>query len=439
MTTLRIFLSYAPTDASFAIQLTIDLHEAGVEVIKERTDLDDMAFEEFVAQELPQCQHLIVVQTPEALQSPRVRAVVESALRRMQAGQMIGVSRVIAPTLNGVGAGVVPQTWANTAEFDASQDYPRALARLCLHLGLGTNDDHDAPPPVSSKPPLVLPDPNEIGKKSAGAPLQAQMPDGIDHPSRPHKYPPDPNGMEKKLPVAGPLYIQRSAGEDRPLRALRYPHMQLRRRLFLLSLAMVLVLVVAGVTVFISRNLTHGQSLPSTSRSASTPTSIATTHTPIPTATQQQPQPTPTPTPQPTPTPTPTPTPQPPTPTPTTTPHIANTLPIPLVHCTSTGQFCTPPFETPPIKTNSLLQIEYLVTHACSSIRLHIFVDAKEVRVTEFLGWPGEPLPLSTGILDLRPVASGQHVLAVEAEGRSGGCNYGHLSFWEGTLLIYTL
>jgi hypothetical protein len=355
MTKLRIFVSYNATDAVFATQLITDLRHTEVEVITASTeaveieqganptppDLDDTAFEEVVAEKLPQCQHLIVIQTPAALQSRRVQTVVDAALKQVQAGQMKEVLRVIAPMPNGAQTQTVPPGWANTPEFDASQDYPRALARLCLHLGLGTNEVHDVPPPpASSIAPLVLLDPNEIGKKSpVSEPSHAQTPGGIDHPSRPHRYPSDPNGTEKQSAVAGgTLQAQRSAGEDRPLRALRYPRLKLRRRLFFLSLAMMLVLVVAGVTVFIDRSLTHGQSLPNTSKPTSTSTSIVAIHTPIPTATQQQLQPTPTPAPTPTPTPqspATTPMPQPPTPTPRPIPTPTPQPIPPHVPCTS--------------------------------------------------------------------------------------------------------
>jgi len=111
------------------------------------------------------------------------------------------------------------------------------------------------------------------------------------------------------------------------------------------------------------------------------------------------------------------------------------------VHCTSTGQLCNPPFETP-VKTGSVLKIEYVVPGHCSSIRLHIFVDGKEVTTTGFLGWPGASgqfasLPIDTGILDLSPVTPGQHVLALQAEGQVGGCNSGQLIAWGGTVRTY--
>src|SRR5216110_1562847 len=127
MNVMRIFVSYETTDAAFATQLMTDLRGAGAEVITDNVGLEDTTFEQFLSEQLPQCQHLIVVQTPAALQSPRVRAVVDNALKLLQEGQMTAVLRVLAPDLNGVKVQAVPLRWAGTREFGASRDYPRVL------------------------------------------------------------------------------------------------------------------------------------------------------------------------------------------------------------------------------------------------------------------------------------------------------------------------
>jgi hypothetical protein len=303
MTVLRIFVSYEATDAAFATQLLTDLQAAGVEIITESRGLDDAAFRQFLHQELSQCQYLIVVQTPEALQAPRVQAAVERALQQVQAGQMKGVLRVLAPLSDGVQAHTVPSSWSTTPEFDARLDYSRALARLCLYLGVSTNEVHDIPPPpVSPVPPLVLPDPDGTGRTS---------------------------------PVATTSHAQRPVGEDRPHRPLG--HIRHPWRLFLLTLVMLLILAVAGVA------LTHAQSFsnrpvtsvhtptrtvtqgPATSGPTATqgpatsgPTP-ATTQAPAPSGPTVVPAPTPTPVP-PTRAPAPTPTPISPTRVPTPTP-----------------------------------------------------------------------------------------------------------------------
>ena len=132
----RIFVSYETTDAAFATQLMTDLREVGTEVITDNIGLEDATFEQFLSEQLPLCQHLIVVQTPVALQSPRVRAVVDSALKQVQEGQMTAVLRVLAPDPNGVEVQAVPLRWASTPEVCQSMRTDRTSSidgRVSLH------------------------------------------------------------------------------------------------------------------------------------------------------------------------------------------------------------------------------------------------------------------------------------------------------------------
>jgi len=112
------------------------------------------------------------------------------------------------------------------------------------------------------------------------------------------------------------------------------------------------------------------------------------------------------------------------------------------VQCTSQGEICEPAFSVS-IDTRSILQVKYIVPNHCSPLRLYIYVDGVLVKDTGLLGWPGatgefSSLPLDTGFIDLGPVSSGRHTLALKAEGRSGGCNNGYLMAWEGTLIVRT-
>jgi hypothetical protein len=109
--------------------------------------------------------------------------------------------------------------------------------------------------------------------------------------------------------------------------------------------------------------------------------------------------------------------------------------------CTKPGQHCMPRF-TVDLVTGDSPQMQYLVPGHCSSIRLHIYFDGEQVQTTTFLGWPGaggafSSLPLKTDVIALGPVGPGRHTLALEAEGKIGGCNAGQLSHWEGKLLLF--
>jgi hypothetical protein len=343
MTILRIFVSYDPIDAVFATQLITDLQYAGAEVITDRmgtsptpTDVDDTMFEQFLNEELPRCQQLIVVQTPEALQSPRMRAIVDAALKHVQASQMTGVLRVVAPTLNVTEVQDMPPMWDTTPEFDASLDYPRALVKLRLHLGLSdTNEIPNAPPPATSIShivPLVL---TAIGNLFSVAHLfHAQRPATQDRPLHPLKYPPDLKGTGNKFSRfsgADSSHAQRSNAKNHLLRPNRYPHVPRRSQYILLLFAIALILGITSVTIVIQQTSIRAQSNANT-HLAKIHTPIPTTHAtttntstqaPAPTATQAPPRQAPAPAPTATQAPsrqTPTPTLVPPTKAPTPTP-----------------------------------------------------------------------------------------------------------------------
>lgn len=114
------------------------------------------------------------------------------------------------------------------------------------------------------------------------------------------------------------------------------------------------------------------------------------------------------------------------------------------VNCTSEpDQLCSPPYSTT-VDTKRFLKIEY-INRNCSSIRLFIFVDNKKIKTTQWLGWThtaifASPpqLPPTTGIIDLGSVTSGQHALALQAQGMISGCNEGSIASWTGTVSIYT-
>lgn len=109
-----------------------------------------------------------------------------------------------------------------------------------------------------------------------------------------------------------------------------------------------------------------------------------------------------------------------------------------FIICKSKGQRCTPAFSTQ-IDTGSRLQVRYFVSNRhCSSIRAHISVDGTLKATTPFLGWPGGPPPLDTGLVDLGAVSPGRHVLSIQAEGQRGGCNRGELHSWGGRATVVT-
>ena len=81
------------------------------------------------------------------------------------------------------------------------------------------------------------------------------------------------------------------------------------------------------------------------------------------------------------------------------------------------------------LQTLGALELEYTAapTH-CSDVRMHFLVDGVERAVSAFLT-PGA----SSGFFNVGPVSAGAHTVALQAEGRVGGCNTGALAGWGGT------
>ena len=84
------------------------------------------------------------------------------------------------------------------------------------------------------------------------------------------------------------------------------------------------------------------------------------------------------------------------------------------------------------VVTTGVLLVEYTAaaTH-CSDVRMHFLIDGVERALSGFLT-PGA----SSGSFDVGPVTPGAHTVALQAEGRVGGCNTGQLSGWGGTSTI---
>ena len=75
----------------------------------------------------------------------------------------------------------------------------------------------------------------------------------------------------------------------------------------------------------------------------------------------------------------------------------------------------------------------------CSDIRVHFKLDNVEFLLTAWLGYESRTpvLPLHSDVIVLQNVSAGNHILTLQPEGRPGGCNYGNLYAWDGTLLLF--
>jgi hypothetical protein len=75
----------------------------------------------------------------------------------------------------------------------------------------------------------------------------------------------------------------------------------------------------------------------------------------------------------------------------------------------------------------------------CSDIRVHYSVDGVPKGTTDWLGYVDRipNLPLSTDIISIDSLASGEHTLTLRPEGRVSGCNTAGIAAWGGTIQLY--
>ncbi len=194
MTLPRVFVSHNSFDTSlavhpFATRLIKDLRASGAEVVAGLLSASDDEYVQHLNQVLPTCQWMILIQTPEALRSLRVQMEVNTALNLLNQKRMKGVLAVIAAPYD---SGEFPPTWSKFKSFDATQDYPRALTRLLLELGLPEPNSEtqtsasrvsspSSPPETKSTPDLK--DLRANGAEDEPVPLSGQPP----RPKNSHK------------------------------------------------------------------------------------------------------------------------------------------------------------------------------------------------------------------------------------------------------------
>lgn len=97
------------------------------------------------------------------------------------------------------------------------------------------------------------------------------------------------------------------------------------------------------------------------------------------------------------------------------------------------GELTSSSFDVP-ITTTGLLELRYQAPSVhCGSLKLHAYVDRREVAISA----PVAPNQ-RTDYLSLGPVQPGSHLVSVRAEGLVGGCNTGRVTSWGGKGTIWT-
>ena len=144
MSSARVFVSYMclgdEAGARVGKQLLNDIRATGTEAVADHETITDERFMPFILRELPQCGRLIVVQTPQALQSWRVQSTLSLASTLMSRQQLQAI-RVIATPSADIAE---PPLWTALASFDADVDYLRMREKIFLVLGLTQLDASDS-------------------------------------------------------------------------------------------------------------------------------------------------------------------------------------------------------------------------------------------------------------------------------------------------------
>ncbi|HEY7833299.1 MAG TPA: SUMF1/EgtB/PvdO family nonheme iron enzyme [Ktedonobacterales bacterium] len=123
----RIFVSYSSQDRPSAQRLVTDLKAAGAEVWWDVSGIDEGDFIAKINDALRHCQWFVLVLTPNAIASQWVNDEMNAALNRRKQGFILGVLPLLAAQCL---PGSIPPLWDALHRYDATSDYPAALASL---------------------------------------------------------------------------------------------------------------------------------------------------------------------------------------------------------------------------------------------------------------------------------------------------------------------
>ncbi len=153
----RVFVSYNTGQAhykheQFATRLIQDLRAAGADVTTDGGSISDATFVQTMNKEFPTCRWFVLVESPEALQSPRIQMMVNTALNLVAQRSMNGAFRVLTEATQ---QHEVPPTWTRLRTFDASYRYEPAVEQLLTALQLKANRTHSTVSSMQSLPSRV--------------------------------------------------------------------------------------------------------------------------------------------------------------------------------------------------------------------------------------------------------------------------------------------
>lgn len=132
---VRVFLSHASEDTTFTKRLEGDLSHAGAAIWVDYNDIPHGDFLRRINDGLSQCNWLVLVVSPAALNPDKdvFRQEVFTALGMIRTKEMHGVIPIVAEAFD---IRDMPPLWRNLERYDATQDYIAALRGLLRALEL---------------------------------------------------------------------------------------------------------------------------------------------------------------------------------------------------------------------------------------------------------------------------------------------------------------
>lgn len=130
---VRVFVSHSHKDDEFTARLVTDLRAAGVDVWVDTADIKHDDFIKRINEGLRGRQWLILIMTPDSLQSEWVQMEVNAAINRTMQKLMRGVIPVLARNCD---PDEIPPTWATLHRYDAMLNYDQALTGLLKLLSV---------------------------------------------------------------------------------------------------------------------------------------------------------------------------------------------------------------------------------------------------------------------------------------------------------------
>jgi hypothetical protein len=146
---VRVFVSHhhSPYEDAFTARLVGDLKAAGVDVWVDDEGITSGDFVRKISEGLAGRQWLVLVTTPDALQSPWVRTEVDTALAEVTARRMLGVIPFVITPAN---EHDMPLLWRNLHRYDATAGYEPARDRLLQTLRMTASPFPTHYPPTTA-------------------------------------------------------------------------------------------------------------------------------------------------------------------------------------------------------------------------------------------------------------------------------------------------